>query len=173
MVGVFAECDFSIVLNRETLNLSKEKSLPGMNGPTVPFVILADAAFPLQKHLKPYPFRNMSTEVRIFNYLLSRRRRVIQNAFGILTNRFRILLNPMNLKRDSVVLITQTCCVLHSFLRRNIAYTDSENENIDSLNVTGVSYRRARSSNQILQIRETFKYYFNNIHRLPWQKQLA
>lgn len=83
-------------------------------------MILADAAFPLQQHiLKPYPFKHMTKEERIFNYRLSRGRRVVENAFGILANRFRIFLTPINMSRDKVVLITTACCILHNFIKIN------------------------------------------------------
>ncbi|KAJ8963673.1 hypothetical protein NQ314_005464 [Rhamnusium bicolor] len=76
-----------------------------------------DAAFPLQRHImKPYPFKNMTREQRIFNYRLSRGRRVVKNSFGIIANRFRILLHPINFSRDKVVAITKACYVLHKFL---------------------------------------------------------
>lgn len=90
----------------------------------IPYVILADAAFPLQELiLKPYPFKNMTREQRIYNYRLSRGRRVVENAFGILANRFRVLLAPINLSRDKVVLITQACCVLHNFIKLESPHT--------------------------------------------------
>lgn len=115
--GVYDDCDFSIALNQTTLNIPDDKPLPGMLIP-VPHVILADAAFPLQRHMKPYHIRNMTAEQRIFNSRLSRGRRVVENAFGILANRFRVLLQPINLSRDKVVLITQACCALHNFLKQ-------------------------------------------------------
>lgn len=95
--GVFRESDLAKYTNdpRNPLNVPKEKPLPNMNQ-SVPFVILADAAFPLQNHiLKPYPSRNLSHDEQIFNYRLSRGRRVVENAFGILSNRFRVLLTQI------------------------------------------------------------------------------
>ncbi|ENN83008.1 hypothetical protein YQE_00628, partial [Dendroctonus ponderosae] len=90
--GVFWESDLSKVLARNCLNIPEDLALPGRTMP-VPFVIVADAAFTLsEKILKPYPFKGMSKAQRIFNYRLSRARRVVENAFGVLASRFRILL---------------------------------------------------------------------------------
>jgi hypothetical protein len=54
-----------------------------------PFAIVADEAFPLRSYImKPYPMRNLTMPQRIYNYRLSRARRIVENAFGILANRF-------------------------------------------------------------------------------------
>ena len=58
----------------------------------MPYVFLADDASPLGKRcLKPYSQSFLTPTKRIFNYRLSRVRRVTENAFGTLTNRFRVL----------------------------------------------------------------------------------
>ena len=54
----------------------------------MPYVIVADDAFPLKNNLmKPYSLRNLSVEQRIFNYRLSRAHRITENAFSILGSR--------------------------------------------------------------------------------------
>lgn len=68
--------------------------------------------------MKPYPQRNMTREQRIFNYRLSRARRIVENAFGILSSRFRILLNAINLALDKTSTILLACCYLHNFLKQ-------------------------------------------------------
>jgi hypothetical protein len=62
-------------------NLPEEKSLPGDDVP-VPYYIVGDNdnAFVINKRLmNPFAIRNMEHHERIFNYRLSRARRVVQN----------------------------------------------------------------------------------------------
>lgn len=61
----------------------------------------------------------MTKEKRIFNYRLSRTRRVVENTFGILANRFRVFMTPIHLNPEKVETITMACCALHNFLRSN------------------------------------------------------
>ncbi|KFM78308.1 hypothetical protein X975_12552, partial [Stegodyphus mimosarum] len=84
----------------------------------VNYFMVADEAFPLKRYLmRPYPGRKISHQQRIFNYRLSRARRVVENAFGILLNRFRIMIQPIQLPPVTVDKIVSVCCCLHNFLR--------------------------------------------------------
>lgn len=61
------------------------------------YVFLGDEAFALNENLmKPFSgtHRKGSAE-RIFNYRLSRARRVVENVFGICSAVFRVLRKPM------------------------------------------------------------------------------
>jgi hypothetical protein len=65
--------------------------LPGRTNP-VPFVFVAYDAFALATHiLNPYPGHKpgASSPERIFNYRLSRARRIIENVFGIICGKFK------------------------------------------------------------------------------------
>ena len=76
-------------LENDTLALPPPDPLFGDDRDT-PYFIVGDDAFPLRQWLmKPYSIRNLDHDQRIFNYRLSRARRVVENAFGILACRFR------------------------------------------------------------------------------------
>jgi hypothetical protein len=61
------------------------------------YVLVGEDAFPLMENLmKPLSHRTLKKEEAIYNYRLSRARRIVENAFGILSCRFRILLREIN-----------------------------------------------------------------------------
>ena len=93
--GVYRNSSLSQAIDRNLLRIPPARVLDDART-TLPYVIVADDAFALKTNLmKPYPFRGLSREHRIFNYRLSRERRIVENAFGILANRFRVFLSPM------------------------------------------------------------------------------
>ncbi|KAB0805427.1 hypothetical protein PPYR_02397 [Photinus pyralis] len=170
--GVFNNSKLSKALQDNTLNLPQPKLLPGMEHP-MPYVIVADDAFPLATNLmKPYPERGLTKECRIFNYRLSRARRIIENAFGILVNRFRVLLNPINLIPEKVELITLTCVLLHNFLatENSQSYIEIDEDIKDLQKVTRQCGNR--TSNNAREIRDRFKTFFNSLEgSVDWQEE--
>jgi hypothetical protein len=64
---------------------------------------------------------------------------VVENAFGIMANRFRVLLTPIATNIQIVDDIVLTCCVLHNFLRRKstsyIQHRDIDTEDITTGNI--------------------------------------
>ena len=74
-------------IRKNTLSLPKPKPLHENRKETL-FVCVGDDAFPLTNYMmKPYPQKDLTIENRIFNYRLSRTRRISENAFGFLANR--------------------------------------------------------------------------------------
>lgn len=114
--GVFNKSSFATALESGSLHIPEPKPLPSRNE-NVPFVLVADDAFALKPNImKPYPGSGLSSSNRIFNYRLSRARRCIENAFGIMSARFRVLLSPILVDAAKTRKITLACCALHNFL---------------------------------------------------------
>lgn len=130
----FILCDFGIngrisdggVINRTTfydklckghLNLPQENKIEGSEK-VLPYVFIGDEAFAMRTDfLRPFSQKDLSYERRIFNYRLSRARRIIENVFGILVSRFRIFQTAINLLPRNTKNVVLACCALHNFLR--------------------------------------------------------
>ena len=52
----------------------------------------------------------------IFNYRLSRARRIVENAFRILAQRFRVFDRRLQIYDHNVIKIVNATCVLHNYL---------------------------------------------------------
>lgn len=67
-------------------------------------------------------------------FRLSRARRIVESAFGIMTQTWRVLLNRCHAKQYTINNIILACCVLHNFLRMetlsegNVDTSDSEDD---------------------------------------------
>lgn len=119
----------------ETAGLPGDGKLQGSER-VLPYVFVADDAFPLQRHiLKPFPHQAQSNEERIFSYRLSRARRTVENAFGILANRFKIFQSPINLSPGKVDMVVLACTALHNFLRRDHVTQCTPEGSLDSEDV--------------------------------------
>jgi hypothetical protein len=100
------------------LDLPEQRSLPGTEGPAVPFVLVGDEAFGLHNHLlRPFGGPQLSDQKKFFNYRLSSARRYVECSFGILSNKWRILHRAINVEPDFGVDIVKACVVLHNFIR--------------------------------------------------------
>ena len=103
--------------------------LPG-DTEDIPYFLVGDDAFGLRTFMmKPYGNKEMTRTQRIFNYRLSRARRVVENAFGILANRFQVLLTTMMHKPSTVRLLVKTCVILHNLMRTR--YPVMQNKLVD------------------------------------------
>ena len=84
------------------------------NDCTLPYVFLGDDGFALKEFMKePYPQQNLTADKRIYNYRHTCTRRILENLFGILANRWRSYFTINNLKPKivkDVVLTMQILC---------------------------------------------------------------
>ncbi|KAK7794094.1 hypothetical protein R5R35_010296 [Gryllus longicercus] len=185
--GVFRQCSLHEQIESENLNLPRASPLAGRERNT-PFVMVADDAFALSKTLmKPYPATGASGAHRIFNYRISRARRIVENFFGHIAQRFRILRKPLMVGPHSADYIVTAICVLHNFLRdRNSNICDFDSEDGETHELRGGSWRSEAaientyfplqrgqnnsSARTPRQIRDEYKDYFiSSEGEVPWQ----
>lgn len=188
--GVFKNCNLYKALEESRLNIPKPVVLPNSTH-TVPYVIVADDAFAMTNYMiKPFSQAHLTKEKRIFNYRLSRARRVVENAFGILANRFRIFINPIALSPEKVEVITVTSCIIHNYLRSKSTEVYSQPTIMDHENLLthevmpgewrkdglGAGFRpftHQGSKNSAKEIRNTFCDYFNSsTGAVDWQEKM-
>ncbi|KAJ8873426.1 hypothetical protein PR048_024243 [Dryococelus australis] len=140
--------------------------------------------------IKPYIRESLTDARRIFNYRLSRARRVIENTFGILASRFCIFHAPINLKVDNIETVVLACCALHNFLPKISPQTYTppgctDNENISSGYVElgercdpAIMHNLQRGTKGQLsacakRLRDNFSQYFNQEGSLLRQADVA
>jgi len=99
---VFKNSTFGELLDSNKLNIPDPRVLPNdAEGLSMPFVIVDEESFALSKHvLRPYANKKLTFLKRIYNYSLSRGRRIVECTFGILANKWRIFHRPINVKPD-------------------------------------------------------------------------
>ncbi|XP_011865182.1 PREDICTED: uncharacterized protein LOC105560570, partial [Vollenhovia emeryi] len=115
--SIFGNSALGRALETRSLNLPPSKELPGTSY-KMPHFFVGDEAFPLRSDLmRPYSKKSIKSDTeRIFNYRLSRARRIIENAFGILSSRWRVLHTCIRMKVESVEKIVLATTCLHNFM---------------------------------------------------------
>ena len=114
--SVFASSKLGRAIINNTLNLPKSRAPPRSKN-EFPYVFVGDAAFPLRSNLiKPYPRGSIELPESIANYRISRARRIVENAFGIATSRFRVFRRAICADVDAATQITKAVVALHNFL---------------------------------------------------------
>lgn len=78
--GIYENSDLNVT--NEMLDIPKGTSCLSGTDIQVPYFFIGDEAFPIGKHLmRPYSGRYLGERKNIFNYRLSRARRIIENTF--------------------------------------------------------------------------------------------
>ena len=98
--GVLKRSKLGQMLEEGSLNLPAPEPLPGRSVPT-PYVFIGDNGFTLQPNfMKPFLRKNLDLFTRICNCRFSRGRRILENVFGIKTNRWRVYRSPNSLHSE-------------------------------------------------------------------------
>lgn len=180
--GVLRNTIFKRKLDDKTLRIPNECRLNN-SAKVLPYVFVGDDAFPLRGDLmKPYRQSSLDNdEKRIFNYRLSRARRIIENVFGILVSRFQIFKSPINLSLENIEIVVKACVALHNYL---ITIKDLRNENLleddDSTAEDEIAdgllplepLITENMTEYSKKVRESFVNYFMNEGRVAWQNNV-
>ena len=182
--GVLQNTTFYDKLCSNNLGLPTAKD-PKESSTSLPYVFIGDEAFSLRcDFLKPFNQRELTHDRKIFNYRLSRARRVVENVFGIMASRFRIFHAPINLKLENTDTVVMACCVLHNYLRRtqgtsyaSTAITESHDDAGNIINETENNFislekgHNRRAGAEAKQVRDKFVRYFCGEGALDWQEE--
>lgn len=140
--------------------MPSDQNLPHSNI-KLPCVLLGDEAYPLLNHLvKLFPRKNLDEEKTIFNYRLSRARRVVECAFGILVAKWRILTKAIETSPENAEKIVNCVCVLHNIIIDKEGVVPAETK-IFNANLNK-NKRNNSATDQARDIRNNFMRYFNN-----------
>lgn len=194
--GVMNSTVFYEKLKNGSLNLPKPSPLVE-GGRELPYVFIGDEAFALGRNImKPFPQRDLSRDRKIYNYRLSRARRIIENVFGILVARFGVFQKPLGLKLENIEKVVFACCVLHNFLRfrssalKTCLYIHDDDIDSDNFNegITRLGLRATQNNDcvanlkkganrntsaDVIAIRENFLNYFNTEGCVSWQNKMC
>ena len=108
--------------------MKNELNVPGPKYPLnvrylgeMPHVIVADKTFPLcPTIMRPFPrgqnAARMLRPQQVFNYCLSKARRIVKNALGILAQHFCIYKSRIWYSEKTMVKMVKVTLVLHNFL---------------------------------------------------------
>lgn len=141
--GIWSRSEMGQRVENGEMDIPPESpNLPNSNVKT-PYFFVGDEAFKLAKNMmRSYPGRHLEPDRRVFNYRLSRARRCIENAFGILCARWGVLNRRIGFEPDTVKSIVTACVCLHNFMMARTSkdakekycpanFTDRVNENGD------------------------------------------
>lgn len=114
--GIYYMSHLSSLLEEDP-NVPPPTSLEGYPEKPIPYFWIGDDAFPLSNTMmKGFPASTEKGDERIFNYRLSRARRTIECAFGVMAQKFRLLLKPIPLQPGNAVKAVKSIIALHNFL---------------------------------------------------------
>ena len=185
--GVLQNTKFFEKLQDKLLKIPTEENIRNTSR-SLPYVFVADDAFPLRVDMiKPFRQADLICQHRkIYNYRVSRTRRIVENAFGIMASRFRIFHTQINLGPEKIHSVVMASCVLHNFLMKSVPNSNSppdcfdREHTEDGTTVSGFhtnnfnmeSLNQRNSGNTAIdakKVRADFINYFVNEGAVPWQ----
>lgn len=122
--------------------------------------------------VKSYSSRALNYQKRIFNYKLSRARRYVECAFGILTAKWHIFTTTIQQHAEAVDEVIKDCIVLHNFVLDKEPLQIEEHDMQDTLpSIAMTSVRSTRAVNQMQD--QSAEYFISRSVWLEWQDNMV
>lgn len=177
--GVFSRSAFGKRFIQDSFNFPEDDALPNyVRGGFLPYVAVGDEAFPLLPHLlRPYPGKQLALDKQLFNFRLSRSRRIVENAFGILAARWRVFHTKIAVAPEHANVMVMAACTLHNMLQSLSSASQIQNLVRDAPDLSDAEGIRplvgvgGRASNQALTVRDKYKDFFVQDASVPWQER--
>lgn len=185
--GTWNRCTLQQAIKSGALSQPDDTCLPHDDTP-LPYHIVGDDAFSLQPWLmKPYSNRSQIPQQRLFSYRLSRARRVVENAFGVMQRKFKVFGVTQGILPATVRDVVTTCCILHNMVvTPAIQPAEIDHEDEDH-NIVPGSWREGETlmadlapargnnpKNRAKAVRNYLaNYYTSEVGAVPWQERLV
>ena len=188
--GVIRNSPIGECFSSNLLQVPAPATVPGCKYCPLPYFLVGDEIFPLQTWLmRPSPGK-LSEEQQIFNYRLSRARRVIENAFGILAALWRIFSKPIKASVKNTEKYTLACIRLHNYLHLtdnpsycSAGFVDSQSGSgeirpgdwrnlVTETNGALINFRNVRgcrNREDAVEMRDDIMSYVNGVGDVEWQ----
>ena len=177
---IFHTCHLKMKIDDDSIGFPDPAPI-AQGGQDVPYFILADDVFSLKTWLmKPYGRTMLTRGEKIANYRISRSRRVVENAFGILVSRFKVMMTTIELPTETVRDVVLTCVVLHNIFRSQYQGQhdgqqpgDDDDDDVpgDGRLIGGAADGGSdrNPAREAKRLRDYLKDYFNNKGAVAWQ----
>eukprot|EP00112_Aurelia_sp_Birch-Aquarium-sp1_P010844 Seg230.5 transcript_id=Seg230.5/GoldUCD/mRNA.D3Y31 product="Protein ALP1-like" protein_id=Seg230.5/GoldUCD/D3Y31 len=117
--GIWNKSNLCQRIENGEISLPPPRCLP-LGVKEIPYALVADDAFALKPNvMKPYPQAGLDEAKRIYNYRHSRARRISENLFGIIANRWRVFRSVILLPPTTIEYLTMATLTIHNFLRQS------------------------------------------------------
>lgn len=138
------------------IKFPEPEMLPNTNV-QAPFIMLADEAYPLLPHLMtPYKRNTLTPRRKNFNNRLSRARKTVECAFGILYAKWRILSKELETEVELTEMMIKCICVLHNTILEREGFQRHIMTEVEVANDSVVWQREGRQLGSAKEIRNTF-----------------